>query len=778
MKSIKVSRALSSRLDTCFDILVHSIEIKPRPFASGGFGELYFCQSLNGNIQTTIPQVVKIFHDDTNTQKSFQTIQKLQEGLIRIQQHKNIKDLPVLYALPQLSFSGVLEGEKVYGYLANRLNRSEYAEFDRIIEDPRVTQEYYQIPLAQKIKYALDLAEGFQILRELNYIHADINAENVFIGIKQPNAVIIDYDSGAVTLSAQDSPSTWGKPNEWVAPEIAKQLSEQKIIQTVKVNLLSDIWSVAVGIHYFIFLKHPFFFLNDLSERTMKNYFTHHRWPKCDIHAPYFNKSILGFYEKYLVLLEKALPQEIFKRFDTTFNEGFYNPAMRTSYTTWISSLKPHSQIERFIELSIPKEPEIELKPLPRKKPVTRTVAAQQIINTTAVQPAKKFRNQPTQGYPQGQSPTQPYRQTRQSQVHYSYTQQKMMNWSVRKLFIRTGIVFFTLLLTFIFVINQRPKRIHDSPKLKYDLSNPSEFVETQTQNTILKTFIGHTGIIYSVSINKDGTKLLTASADKSIRTWDVSTGNPLNVIYTHTIVPKTAIFSPDGNFIAAPYLQKQIGIWDANTVREVMMITTPHNQILSLAYSPDGTLLASADNEGTVCIWDLRTQKKVYQWQIPTKYEANSIQFHPTKSMLAIGSADKNVYVWHYNEENKVNVLTGSILSVSCVNFSNDGKRLLTGSLDKTLRIWDAEHDFEEIRTLWRSHNSEILCAAYSPDSKYILSGSKDKTLRLRDAITGRIIAIFNEDKEVTYSLAFSPDGKYAYTGGEENSVKMWKLF
>jgi len=777
MKSIKVSRALSSKLDTCFDVSVQSIEIKPRPFASGGFGELYFCQSLNGNIQPAIPQVVKIFHDDTNTQKSFETIQKLQEGIIRIQQHKSIKHFSALFALPQLSFSGILDGEKVYGYLANRLNRNEYAEFDRIIEDPRVTQEYYQIPLGQKIKYALDLAEGFQILRELNYIHADINAENVFIGIKQPNAVLIDYDSGAVSLSAQDSPSTWGKPNEWVAPEISRQLSEQKIIQTVKVNLLSDIWSVAVGIHYFIFLKHPFFFLNDLSERTMKNYFMHHRWPKCDIHAPYFNKNILGFYEKYLVLLEKALPQEIIKRFDSTFNEGFYNPAMRTAYNTWITVLKPHAQIENFVALSIPKEPEIELKPLPRKKPVTRAVAAQQIINT-AVQPAKKYRNQPTQGYPLGQSPTHAYRQVRQNQVNYTYTQQKVMSWGVRKLFIRAGLLFLTLLITFIVAINWRTKRIQETPKLKYDLSNPSEFVETQTQNTVIKTFIGHTGLIYSVRVNKDGTKLLTTSADKSIRTWDVNTGNPLNVIYTHTILPKIAIFSPDGNYIAAPYIQKQIGIWDVNTVREIMTITTAHANILALAYSADGTLLASADNEGMVCIWDLRTQKKVYQWQVPTKYEANSIHFHPTQSLIAIGSADKNVYVWHYNEKNKVNVLRGSILGISSVSFSQDGKRLLAGSADKTLRIWDAEHDFEEIRTLWRSHNSDITCAAYSPDSKYILSAGKDKTIRLRDASTGKIISIFNEDKEVIYTLTFSPDGKHAYTGGEDNTIRMWKLF
>ncbi|MCS7028573.1 MAG: WD40 repeat domain-containing serine/threonine-protein kinase [Bacteroidia bacterium] len=778
MKSIKTLQVLSSQIQEIFNIPIRSIEIKPKPFASGGFGELYFCQSLNGNIQTPIPQVVKIFHEDSNAQKSFQTIQKLQEGLIRFQQHKNVSAIPALYALPQLSFAGILEGEKVYGYLANRLNRNEYAEFDRIIEDPKVTQEYYQISLGQKIKYALDLVEGFQVLRELNFIHADINAENVFIGIKQPNSVIIDYDSGAVTLSAQDSPSTWGKPNEWIAPEIAKQLSEQKIIQTVKVNLLSDIWSVAVGIHYFIFLKHPFFYLNDLSERTMKHYFTYHRWPKCDTNATYFNKSILPFYEKYLILLEKAIPQEIFKRFDATFNEGFYNPAMRTSYTTWINTLKPYSQIEKFTELSIPKEPEIDLKPLPRKKPVVRAAAPHQVIASPVAPPTKRFRNQPTQGYPQGKSPTQPYRQVRQSQVYYTPVQQRVLNWNARKFLIRIAILFFTLFVSFIVAINWRVKRISDSPKLKYDLSNPSEFVETQTQNTIIKTFVGHTGPINSVQVNKQGTKLVTASADKSIRTWDISTGNPLNIIYTMGINPRIAIFSPDGNRIAAPYIQKQIGIWDAHTIKEIAMIPTSHNQILSLAYSPEGTLLASADNEGIVCIWDLRTQKKVHEWQVPTKYEVNCIHFHPTQSLLAIGSSDKNVYVWAYNEKNKVKVLRGSILPISCLYFSPDGKRLLAGSWDKTLRIWDVEHDFEEIRVLWRSHNSEILCAAYSPDSKYILSGSKDKTIRLRDAITGKIIAIFNEDKEIIYSLTFSPDGRYAYTGGEDHVVKMWKIF
>lgn len=784
MKILRQVQSLSTSLSPQFDTTIQTIELKDKPFASGGFGALYFCQSIN-NISLPQPQVVKIFYDEENTLKGFQTIQKLQENVIQLNQYKKSQNLKLvqeynaLFALPQLSFKATLDNETVYGYLSHRLNRNEFTEFDRIIEDEKVTQEYYTLPFGQKVKYALDMVEGFQVLRELNYIHADINAENLFIGLQKATSIIIDYDSGAVMLNAQDSPNTWGKPNEWVAPEIASQLSAQKEkgVQTVKVNLLSDMWSVAVGIHYLLFLKHPFFYLNELSERSMKAYFQQHRWPYCDTSATYFNTNITPFYEKYVQLIEKALPADITKRLSTTFNEGFYNPALRSSYNTWVTALKPHAlSIETEVQaLSIPKEPEIELKPISRRKPVPRQnkphhVVAQPITRTP------KHRTMPTQGYAQGQSPTQHNRQQRQTPIQYSKTHQKIMAWDVRKVALRLGIVFVVLLTSIIIAINWGHNRISDAPKLRYYGDSPSEFVESKGQNhEVIKNFVAPTQTITSLAVNPEGTKVFTVSEDNNIYSWDITSGNLVNTSYAQTNNLKTIAINPKKPFFATPYLNHQIAIWDIHT-NQVLQVYQGHKKTInSLAFSSDGTLLASGDIEGNVYIWDLRSNKKVMSWFIPTHYEVLSLRFHPKESMIVIGSSDKNVYLWEFNEK-KTTTFRGAILAISSVDFTPDGSRILAGGYDKTLRIWDTR-THEEIRTLWRTHNSEILCAKYSPNGKYIASSSKDKTIRLLDAQTGKMITIFNEDKEVIYGLAFSPDNQYLFTGGENKTVRMWKM-
>ena len=70
---------------------------------------------------------------------------------------------------------------------------------------------------------------------------------------------------------------------------------------------------------------------------------------------------------------------------------------------------------------------------------------------------------------------------------------------------------------------------------------------------------------------------------------------------------------------------------------------------------------------------------------------------------------------------------------------FSPDGARVLTGSFDKTARLWDAATG-KEIRA-FKGHESWVLSVAFSPDGARVLTGSADHTARLWDAATGKQI-------------------------------------
>ena len=68
---------------------------------------------------------------------------------------------------------------------------------------------------------------------------------------------------------------------------------------------------------------------------------------------------------------------------------------------------------------------------------------------------------------------------------------------------------------------------------------------------------------------------------------------------------------------------------------------------------------------------------------------------------------------------------------SVETVAFSPDGKQVVSGSLDKTVRIWDAETG-QTITGPFEGHTDGVMSVAFSPDGKQVVSGSKDKTVKI----------------------------------------------
>jgi hypothetical protein len=107
-------------------------------------------------------------------------------------------------------------------------------------------------------------------------------------------------------------------------------------------------------------------------------------------------------------------------------------------------------------------------------------------------------------------------------------------------------------------------------------------------------------------------------------------------------------------------------------------------------------------------------------------------------------------------------------------VAFSPDGKRVLTGSEDKTARVWDAETGQQ--MALLKGHTTIVWHVAYSPDGKRILTSS-DRTARVRDAETGQEKASLKGHTGDIVSVAFSPDGKRILTGSYDKTARVWDV-
>jgi WD40 repeat protein len=124
----------------------------------------------------------------------------------------------------------------------------------------------------------------------------------------------------------------------------------------------------------------------------------------------------------------------------------------------------------------------------------------------------------------------------------------------------------------------------------------------------------GHTDFVSSVSFSGDGRLLASASADRTVRIWDVATSKCVARLIGHTDTVFSAVFHPDGKRLASAGRDRSVWLWDLATGQEVARLEGHANYVFSLAFSPDGTSLASGSGDGTVRIWDTESPALRYQ--------------------------------------------------------------------------------------------------------------------------------------------------------------------
>jgi len=146
-------------------------------------------------------------------------------------------------------------------------------------------------------------------------------------------------------------------------------------------------------------------------------------------------------------------------------------------------------------------------------------------------------------------------------------------------------------------------------------------------------------------------------------------------------------------------------------------------------------------------------------------------VAFSPDGKRIISGSHDNTIKVWDAETGDELMTLRGHD-GLASIAFSPDGKRIVSAGY--TIKVWDSATG-AELMTL-RGHKGEVISAAFSPDGKRIVSGGDDKTIKIWDAATGNeLMTLRGYDGD--WPGAFDPDVKRIVSYGGDNTVKVWDV-
>jgi len=286
-----------------------------------------------------------------------------------------------------------------------------------------------------------------------------------------------------------------------------------------------------------------------------------------------------------------------------------------------------------------------------------------------------------------------------------------------------------------------------------------------------LRILRGHNGFIYALAVSPDGKHIASGGDEKIIKVWDAQTGVEIATLRGHRGTVWTLAFSPDGKQIASGS-DDGIKLWDVQTGAEAVTLRGPRDGILSVSFSPDGKRIISGEWNHTIRTWDATTGEEMLTLR-GHETQVYNVAFSPDGKRIVSSSLDKNIKVWDAETGEELKTLRGHDWYVASVAFSPDGELIASGGDDNTIRIWDAETG-KELK-VFRGHDWAVECVAFTPDGKRLISASWDDTVKLWDVMIDRESTTMHGHRRVARSIAFSPDGKQIVSGSYDYTIKLW---
>jgi WD40 repeat protein len=335
------------------------------------------------------------------------------------------------------------------------------------------------------------------------------------------------------------------------------------------------------------------------------------------------------------------------------------------------------------------------------------------------------------------------------------------------------------LLLTFGIAIGG-PAHGQGVPQIDDEPNNDKPFFALDTG--------GHTDAVYKLMVSEYTRQLVSVGLDKTIRLWDLDTGEPARVLRppiangAHGYLFSAAL-SPDGKLLAVgtyraltPLHDHRIHLIDLASGQMVRSLQGHLYTIYDLAFSADGERLASASQDNTARIWSVATGETLH---VLKGHEAavHGIAWSPDGKQLVTGSLDKTARIWSSISGTATAIMREAQDQIMTVGWRPDGKVLATGCNDKTIRLYDTTG---KLIFQWPRLPNEVTSLKFSADSKRLLYTCGSNLMPplgsyILDMTTGKQLVQYDGHNNSPICCTFAGNGKLAVTGDSVSRIRVW---
>lgn len=304
-----------------------------------------------------------------------------------------------------------------------------------------------------------------------------------------------------------------------------------------------------------------------------------------------------------------------------------------------------------------------------------------------------------------------------------------------------------------------------------------SEFTGSRTSYTKysrppskrVKKVENHIEPVTCIAVSRDGTLAVTGSRDSTVKIWTLSNGETHTTLCGHKGPITCVTFSANGLFVVSGSEDTNLTVWGLTVGLIVSTFAEHRVKPLTVHVSNDSKKILSVDESGIHRLWIADSGQQLFVISKPTF----SVTLHGNNIFAQATKNSNTIRYWStFDPENEKSVTHSEI--ITCYYLTYDGQTLVTGSHDKSLKVWEVSTG--KLTQILVGHEGSVSCvhiAALKPS--LIISGSMDCSAIVWDMTTGtEMFTLIGHTGNVS-DVRLALDGSMALTAGDDNLLILW---